>query len=127
MIFSRAKRFSEDGGVSTAKSSLFFIQLDKDSFLEKSFGYIAQFFENSLDKLSEHNPGIQGRFRRIDSRHFSVAIYRDGQDLSRCRIWYDGPQSFTNGIAYSENGKEHLTVNEAAEFLWNLLMRPLQQ
>ena len=137
-----------------------FTQLDKDSFLEESFEYIAQFFNNSLDKLPEQNPGIQGRFRRIDSRHFSAAVYRDGQDLSRCRIWYGDPQSFANGIAYSDNdyygdngynellsivetdqglflsplltvaysknAKEYLTVNEVAELLWSLLMRPLQ-
>ena len=137
-----------------------FTQLDKDSFLENSFEYIAQFFKNSLDRLSEQNPGIQGRFRRVDSRHFSATVYSDGRDLSRCRIWYGGLRSFANGIAYSENDyggdnsynellsigetdqdlflkpsmtvaysknpKEHLTVKEAAEFLWNLLMRPLQ-
>lgn len=134
-----------------------FTQLDKDSFLEESFEYIAQFFNSSLDRLSQQNPGVQGRFRRIDSRHFLATVYRDGQDLSHCRIWYGNPRSFVNGIAYSENDygddnsynellsvqetdqdlflkpfltvtysentKEHLTVNEAAEFLWSLLMR----
>lgn len=139
-----------------------FTQFDKDSFLEESFEYIAQFFENSLDRLSKQNPKIRGRFTRIDSRHFSATVYLDGQDLSSCRIWYGGPQSFANGIAYSnskndyggdnsynellsvsetgqdlflkpsmtvsysENAKEHLTVKEAAEFLWSLLIRPLQ-
>ena len=138
-----------------------FSQFDKDSFLEESFEYIAQFFKNSLDRLSEQNPGIQGRFQRIDARHFSATVYRNGQDLSHCRIWNGGPQSFANGIAYSENNYygdnsynellsveetdqglflkpflnaiflenvgEHLTANEAAEFLWDLLVRPLQQ
>ena len=83
-----------------------FTQFDKDSFLEKSFEYIAQFFENSLDRLSKENPRIQSRFNRIDSSHFSAAIYRDGQDLSHCRVWYSGSQSFANGIAYSENNYE---------------------
>ena len=138
-----------------------FTQFDEDSFLEESFEYVARFFENSLDRLSEQNPGIQGRFKRIDGRHFSATVYRNGENLSHCRIWNGGPQSFANGIAYSENDlygddaynellsvnvtdqglflrpslttlflenvEEHLTANEAAEFLWSLLMRPLQQ
>lgn len=137
-----------------------FTQFDKDSFLKESFEYIAQFFENSLDRLSKKNPRIQSRFNRINSSHFSATIYRDGQDLSHCKIWYGGPQSFANGIAYSdsdyggdnsynellsveetvqdlflkpfltmiysENAKELLTVKEAAELLWSLLIRPLQ-
>ena len=106
-----------------------FTQLDKDSFLEESFEYIAEFFSNSLSRLSRQSPRIQGRFKRIDSRHFSAVVYRDGEDLSRCRIWYGSMQSFFNGIAYSDNDyggdnsyNEMLSVSETDQ---GLFLKPL--
>ena len=80
-----------------------FTDMDRDSFLEESFEYMGRFFENSIKELNNQNSGIQGRFKRIDSQHFSAVVYNNGQVLTRCKIWYGGPHSFTNGIAYSEN------------------------
>ena len=105
-----------------------FTDIDKDSFLEESFEYMARFFENSLTKLSSQNPGIQGRFNRIDSQHFSGAVYRNGGVLSRCWIWYGGSRFSTDGIAYSENN--YGDYNSYNELLWvvetdqELFLRP---
>ena len=80
-----------------------FTQYDKDYFLQESFEYITEFFKNSLAKLREQNPKVKYQFKRLGSQQFSAVLYRDGQDLSRCLIFYEGSHSLTNGIAYSYN------------------------
>jgi hypothetical protein len=78
-----------------------FTDRDKDRFLADAFEYIANFFEGSLEELEERNPGIETDFRRIDTSHFSAKIYRNGKELSRCKIWFGGRRGFVGGIAYS--------------------------
>ena len=105
-----------------------FTDIDKDSFLEESFEYMACFFENSLTKLSSQNSGIQGRFNRIDSQHFSATVYLNGGVLSRCWIWCGGSRFSTDGIAYSESN--YGDYNSYNELLWvvetdqELFLRP---
>lgn len=82
-----------------------FTEADKDAFLEESFEFIARYFENSLGELGARNTGIEGRFRRIDARHFTAVIYHDGDAQARCRIWLGGPDSFAGGIAYAANDR----------------------
>ena len=64
-----------------------FTDHEKDRFLDEAFEYIATYFENSLAELKERNPEIDSRFRRIDSNHFSAAVYIHGVRKSGCRIW----------------------------------------
>jgi hypothetical protein len=80
---------------------------EKDRFLEEAFEYIATYFENSLVELKNRNPEIDSRFRRIDSNHFSAAVYINGHHKSGCRIWIGG-RFFGNSIAYaaSESGDD---------------------
>jgi hypothetical protein len=53
--------------------------------------------------MMSRNPGIEGRFRRIDNRHFTAVIYREGKALARCRVWFGGTRSFAGGICYAHN------------------------
>jgi TIR domain len=78
-----------------------FTDRDKDRFLTDAFEYIANFFEGSLEELEERNPDIDTNFRRIDANHFTASAYRQGKELSRCKIWFGGRKSFAGGIAYS--------------------------
>ncbi|RII25147.1 MAG: hypothetical protein CXR31_14755 [Geobacter sp.] len=135
---------------------------DQDVFLEEAFNFICNYFEESLRELERRNPGIQTRGARIDLRHFSAKIYREGRQITGCRIWYGGRSSFSSGILYSSNadattdesynesvsaendgytqylkpfGMPHLgnppakqlTEEGAAEYLWTLLIEPLQR
>jgi len=135
---------------------------DKDVFLEEAFNFICNYFEESLRELERRNSGIQTRGARIDLRHFSAKIYREGRQNTGCRIWYGGRSSFSSGILYSSNadatsdgayneslsaendgysqylkpfGMPHfgnppakqLTEEGAAEYLWALLIDPLQR
>jgi hypothetical protein len=106
-----------------------FTDADKDAFLEEGFEYIARFFEGSLDELRKRNPGVEGRFRRIDARHFSAVAYRQGKAVARCRIWFGGGRSMLGGIAYSMSDSEgdnsyneSLSVVETEQALY---LRPL--
>lgn len=135
---------------------------DQDEFLETAFNFICNFLEGSLEELEQRNPGIKTRGTRVDVRHFSAKIYRNGQQTSGCRIWYGGRSSFSSGILYSNNpdstsdgsfnesfsaendgyslylkplgmahygqvSEKQLTEEGAAEYLWALLITPLQR
>lgn len=77
-----------------------FTDHEKDEFLDEAFEYIANYFEGSLAELEKRYPEIRTRFKRIDSNHFTAAIYASGNLLSSCRIWMGG-RYFSGGIAYS--------------------------
>jgi TIR domain len=78
-----------------------FTQADTDQFLDDTFEYIAQFFESSIGELGRRNPGIQGRFRRLDANTFTAVAYRDGHALARCKITLGG--MLGKGISYSND------------------------
>lgn len=137
---------------------------DRDQFVEESFEYIANFFENSLAELSNRNPEVGTNFKRIDANHFSAIVYIAGKKVTQCRIWIRGSSHlYGNDIAYSSNAsgsdnsinesmsivddgyalflqplgmaffasqqnvKKLLSQRGAAEYFWNILLRPLQQ
>lgn len=106
-----------------------FTDADKDRHLDEAFDYITLFFENSLKELGDRNPGIEGRFKRIDARSFTGVIYRNGEAVSHCAIRHGASRGFGGGITYSAdergNGNsfnEHLTV-EADE--QSLFLKPM--
>ena len=78
-----------------------FTDADKDRFLDDAFEFIALFFENSLKELQNRNPGIEGRFKRIDARSFTAVVYRNGREMSRCAIRHGSSVGFGGGITYS--------------------------
>src|SRR5262249_13076431 len=54
---------------------------DRDTFLENSYEYVANFFEGSLAELEVRNPGITGKLRRINANHFTAEIYKNGTSV----------------------------------------------
>lgn len=134
-----------------------FTDADRDRFLEDSFSYLANFFENSLAELEARNPGISASFRVIDANQFTAVIYREGKQISRCSIRLGN--DLGNGITYSSSDAgsgfneqlsvasddqslflkslgmasmrgsrdEKLTQEGGAELYWSMLIGPLQQ
>jgi hypothetical protein len=106
-----------------------FSDADKDAFLEAGIEYMARFFEGSLDELGKRNSGVEGRFRRIDARHFSAVAYRQGRAVALCRIWFGGGRSMLGGIAYSmSDSKATTATNESLSVVETeqaLYLRPL--
>lgn len=80
-----------------------FTEQQKDEFVESTFEYISNFFEGSLSEISNRNPEITYKFRRVDANHFTAVVYRDGTTVTQCKIWLGGLSSFSGGIAYSSN------------------------
>jgi hypothetical protein len=78
-----------------------FSDADRDAFMDEAFDHIARFFENSLEELGSRNPGVEGRFKRIDAHSFTAVIYRNGKEISRCAIGYGGSRGYGSGITYS--------------------------
>ena len=134
-----------------------FTDRDRDQFQHKAFEFMAKFFENSLIELGKRNPGIEGRFRRIDANRFTAIAYRNGDAVARCSVFLEDRMS---GIGYSHNDaapqgsyNENLTVETddqalylkalgmnfgrqregklsmegAAEFYWGMFVEALQR
>jgi hypothetical protein len=72
-----------------------------DQFMEDTYEYIARFFEASLHELSERNPQITTRFKRLDATSFTASVYDTGKRTAECTIWIGSRNSLHNGIAYS--------------------------
>jgi len=86
---------------------------------------MARHFENSLEELTNRNPGVEGRFKRIDAHSFTAVIYRNGKEESRCAIRHGGSHGFGNGITYSADTRgmgnsfnEQLTVDADEQSLF---------
>ena len=82
-----------------------FSEQDKHDFIDDTFEYISKFFEGSLQELCSRNAELSYRYKRIDSEHFSAAIYRSGQSVSECRIWIGGGRHFMGDIMYSSDSR----------------------
>jgi hypothetical protein len=79
-----------------------FSQRDMDEFQLETFEFMAKFFENSLDELTKRNPGIEGRFRRIDGNRFTAKVYKDGSAARICTIFI-GSGFGSRGIGFSHS------------------------
>ena len=102
-----------------------FNDIDKDRFLTEAFAYIEKFFEGSLEELRKRNSDVDAQFRRIDANQFTAAIYRNGAEVNRCKIWLSGRKSFPGGIAYAVGNiigtgsyNESLTVSDDGYMLF---------
>ncbi len=80
-----------------------FTEADKHRFLDDTFEFLALFFEGSLDELQKRNPGIEARFKRIDSQAFGAIIYRQGKVVAQCGIRNGGFRGFGDGISYTSD------------------------
>lgn len=129
---------------------------DKDKFETESFEYIARFFENSLAELEKRNDTITCRCRRIDLNSFEASVYINGQQKSLCTIAInnigfsgitfsygksknsinesmhvenDGYVQYLTPMGFQfvqNNGVKKFTMEGAAEYYWELLIRNLQ-
>jgi hypothetical protein len=77
-----------------------FSDRERDKFERDAFGFIANFFENSLNELTERNESVQTDFQRVDARRFSCAAHVDGELRSEMTVWHADRRSFGGGIAY---------------------------
>jgi hypothetical protein len=106
-----------------------FTDKEMDDFLDSSFEFIANYFENSLQELQDRNPGSDTQFKRVDQTHFGASVYVDGARRTACRVWLEGRGNVLKGIDYSENetGPDN-SFNEAlnaADDGYSLLLKPL--
>jgi hypothetical protein len=82
-----------------------FSQRDKDEFQIDTFEFMAKFFENSLAELERRNPGIEGRFRRVDANRFTAKVYKSGDAISACTVFMGGGH-IGRGIGYSNSERD---------------------
>ncbi len=80
-----------------------FTDRERHSFLNEGLGYVASYFENSLQELQARNSDVETDFRRIDANRFEAKAFVGGQEKSRCGIWLGGLFR-TDGLYFSFNG-----------------------
>lgn len=92
-----------------------FSELDRDTFLEGAFEYIANFFENSLAELDNRNPEVKSLFKWIDANNFTAVVYKSGKAVTECRISLSRHtfSSARNTILYSSNASISNSFNES--------------
>jgi hypothetical protein len=90
-----------------------FTEQDRDTFLDESFEYVANFFEASLAELQVRNEGITGKFKRINAEHFTAIIYRDGKSVGACGIRLSSGFSKYKQIVYSTDPNSTNGMNAA--------------
>lgn len=80
-----------------------FSDRDRDRFVDESYAYVQNFFENSLTELRARNPGIEFAFKKLTTTSFTASVYVDGAKRTGCHIWLPGRKSFGGDIAYASN------------------------
>jgi len=103
-----------------------FTDSDRDDFLDDSFEYISNFFENSLEELGSRNPEITTRFKRLSDARFTAYVYRSGQSVTECCVRQDG--TLGKSITYSTNAVADNSYNESLSVDDDghaLLLRPM--
>ncbi len=103
-----------------------FTDHDRDTFLDSTFEFISNYFENSLQELKARNQGINVRFKK-DGHKFTAAVYRNGAKQSSCKISLSDRQHFSSGITYSRDEagsgiNESLNVEDNG---YSLYLQPL--
>ncbi len=79
-----------------------FSDFDLDQFRHQGFEFIAKFFKNSLEELVARTPDLNQVFRQIDTDHFTVAVYRNGNKVCMGSASLSGGAMMgTNAIEYS--------------------------
>ena len=106
-----------------------FSDADRDGFLEDAFEYMARFFESSLEELEKRHGDLQTKFKQIDARTFTAAIYQNGKGVARCGIRFGGSRGFGGGITFSHGDSvsansfnESLSIEATEQALF---LRPL--
>ncbi len=59
---------------------------DRGKFLNESYTYIRNYFEESLTELEARHPEIDTEFRELDADRFTAKIYRGGEEVSSCSV-----------------------------------------
>lgn len=80
-----------------------FTEKEIDDFIEDCYKYIQKFFKNSLEELKRRNDFIDFKINIIDSRQFSVKLFKYQKKVNECMIWYSDNEHFGNGINYSNS------------------------
>jgi len=90
-----------------------FTEQERDGFLEDAFEVVAKYFQDALAGLASEAPGFVGKFKKVNTNHFTAVIYRDGRNVGQCGIRLRGLGGvFTNQIVYSSDPNATNSMNE---------------
>jgi hypothetical protein len=91
-----------------------FTDLDRDRFQHEGFEYISKFFENSMQELTNRNPGLDQTFSRVDKNRFTAVIYKNGKKICKGSASIGDGLMGRDSIAYSmDDNPLHGSMNES--------------
>jgi len=91
---------SRSGNITIKKE---FRDRDRGKFLNESFIYVRNYFEESLNELEARHPEIDTEFRELDADRFTAKIYREGKEASSCSVLRsEGSMAGKWGIMFQE-------------------------
>ena len=91
-----------------------FTDLDRDRFRHEGFDFIAKYFEASMQEMVARNPGFDYQFRRVDTDHFTAALYRNGEKVCKGAASLGGDVFSRGGISYvMDDSPRGNSMNEA--------------
>jgi len=79
-----------------------FSDLDRSEYVREGFGYILDYFTNSLKELEARNAHVKTRIRAETASSFVATIFSNGQKVAGCGIRVGGFVG-SNGINYVAN------------------------
>ena len=86
---------------------------DRDTFLDEAYEVIAEFFQDTMSNLPAESAGFVGKFKRVNTNHFTAVIYINGENVAQCGIRLGGADgAFTNQIVYSNDPNATNSMNE---------------
>ncbi len=75
--------------------------LDRDTFSEAAFEFIAELFANSVRELKQRHKNVDGKLTRLDPKRFTVALYSDGKKRSAITVFRGGMHGFGGALSYN--------------------------
>ena len=79
-----------------------FTDKEKQDFLDTSYNLIANYFDKAAEQLSKSDNRVEVNFQKVSDIIFTLHIYVDGSEKSKCKIWLTQGGFMSNSIAYSE-------------------------
>jgi hypothetical protein len=83
-------------------------QRDKDRFLRETFSIIRAYFEVGGRELTAKYQEVEADLEDIQKYKFVFSVYRNGDIVTRCKIWLGGPVS-SDSISFAQGN--HIDIN----------------
>ena len=91
-----------------------FSDLDRDTYIDDAFEFIAEYFATSLTELKKRHVNVDGRYNRIDRNRFTISLYEGGKKKSAMTVFRGGMLGHGRGIAFNLNDSGEISTSNGS-------------